>query len=76
MATVSDGIRVKVAKLGNTVRELFLPVNSTVRTAVEQSGFSASGLETKRNGRVVEGGDYLSNDDFLTLVPKTIKGGN
>lgn len=72
----SEGVTVKVAKLGSAVKELFLSAGSSVRDAIAQSGFTASGLETKRNGRVVEAGDSVRDGDFLTLVPKTIKGGN
>lgn len=64
---------IKVAKLGSAVVELFLADDATIEQAIEAAGMSASGFQTRVNGRTPCGS--LNNGDMITLIP-VVKGGS
>ncbi len=65
-------IFVKVAKLGQAVRDVSLEDNSSVETAIRAAGMTSDGYSVKVNGRNPCGA--LQNNDVVSLVP-AIKGG-
>lgn len=66
-------IEVKVAILGQAVKTVLLPVDSTVGDALEAAGHSANST-VKCNGEDVDSTDTVEDGDRLTVSSK-VKGG-
>lgn len=67
-------ITVKVAKLGEVVKEVLLPAGATVEDAIEAADVDSDGFDLRVNGvRAVENTE-LSGGAMITLVP-AVKGG-
>ncbi len=67
-------IFIKVAKLGEKVKEFFLEEGKTVQDALDLAGFRGRGFDLRVNNAQAKPTDVLVDGDIVTLIPK-IKGG-
>lgn len=69
-----EDLFIKVAKLGEKVKEFFLEEGKTVQDVLELAGFRTRGFDLRINGNPAKLTDVLADGDIVTLIPK-IKGG-
>jgi sulfur carrier protein ThiS len=65
-------IKVTVAQVGEEVKTLLLPEDSTVEQALEKAGYA--GHSARVNGEEVDAEDILEDGDEI-FVGKAVKGG-
>lgn len=65
---------VRIAKLGEPIKELRLESTTTIWDALRFAGFQTEGVEVRRRGAPVDLQSEVEANDTLTLIPK-IKGG-
>lgn len=65
---------VKVARLGEQVKEVDLGSGGTVEQAISGAGSNPQGTQVRVNGEAAEMSATLRDGDVVTLVPQ-IKGG-
>lgn len=70
----SDPVTVKVAMVGQAVKEVAVDCGSTVGDALSIAGVSAEGYDVKMGGTTVDLSDTVSANALIILVKK-IKGG-
>jgi sulfur carrier protein ThiS len=66
---------VKVAKLGQEVKEFYFDNGATIASIFRAGGISSTGFAVRLNGRESNVDRIVSDGDIITLVPK-IKGGS
>jgi hypothetical protein len=73
---MADGIMVKIAPLGQVVREVTLPANATVADALRAAGIDPKKFDDLRHngGKLAGLGDMCVPNDIITLIPN-IRGG-
>lgn len=67
-------ITVKVAKLGEVVKEVLLPVGANLEDALEAADVDSDGFDVRVNGSKEDLDYSLGNGAMITLVP-AVKGG-
>ena len=72
----TNTITVKVAVLGQAVKELFLAAGTTLDDALRTAGVTIpSGHELRVNSAPASRSTVLTNGAIVTIVPAQIKGG-
>ena len=72
---IQKTIIVKVAKVGETVKEVMLESDSTVEDALEAAGYEPECEDVRCNGKKAKAENIVEDGDILTIVGK-IEGGS
>jgi sulfur carrier protein ThiS len=67
-------MRIKVMKLGQSIREVEVPAGTTIQGVLEVAGLQHAGMTVSRNGINATLGAEVSGEDTVLLSPKVVGG--